>query len=325
MPKPQPTTNTKKVAAASAASAPRRLSAPKAVWGQPLSWRHRPPVPAYRPLPKARLLFVAVLRRLWENKQLFGGIIAIYGVLNIILVRGVAGSSDLANLKGTLDGAFSGLGGKLASASLTFASLLASSGSGNTATSGVYQTVLLVVCSLAFIWALRQATAKHATRVRDSFYHGMYPLVPFLLVFGLFGLQLVPLTIGGGLYTMVISNGIAIHLWEKALWLVLFCGLAAWSLRMATATIFALYIVALPDMTPLQAYRSARQLVYGRRLLIWRKLLFLPLVLLLLAVLFELPLILFVTPLAAWAFFAVSMAALPVVHGYLYGLYREML
>jgi len=189
----------------------------------------------------------------------------------------------------------------------------------------VYQSILLLVCSLAFIWALRQTLAKQKVRVKDSFYRGMYPLVPFVLVCMLISLQIVPLVVGGSLYSLVITNGIAVQVWEKVLWLTLFVVLAWWSLRMVTASIFALYIVTLPDMTPLRAYRSARQLVHRRRLLIWRKLTFLVVALLLLAIVIELPLILFLTPLATWVFFVLSMAALPIVHGYLYNLYREML
>lgn len=326
MPKTKPTASRqKKVAPAQPAGEPRRLQAPKAVWNKPLSWRHRPPVPAYRPLPKARQLFMHVLRQLRGDWRLFGGIIFIYGLLNLVLVRGLAGSSDLSDLKNGLDSVFSGVGGKLASASISFASLLASSGSSNTASSGTYQSILLTICSLAFIWALRQSSAARRVRIRDSFYQGMYPLIPYLLVFLLLGLQLVPLVAGAGLYGAVVGNGIAVYLWEKALFLLLFLGLALWSLRMVTATFFALYIVALPDMTPLRAYRSARQLVYGRRLLVWRKLLFLPLILAVLALLIELPLILFITPIAAWIFFVISMLMLPISLGYLYRLYREML
>jgi len=307
-------------------SGTRLLQVPKRYWYKPWTWRNHPPVPRYRPLPKARKLFWASLQLLWQHKKLFGGIIVIYGLLNILFVRGLSGSSDLSSLKSTLDSVFhGGFGGKLASSATSFVYLLGTSGSGNTATSGVYQSMLLIVCSLAFIWALRQALAKHAVRIRDSFYQGMYPLVPFLLLFLVIGLQLLPLAIGGGLYSTVISNGIAVHAYEKAFWLLLFIALALWSLRMITSSVFAVYIVTLPDMTPLKALRSSKQLVYGRRLLIWRKLIFLPIILLILAALIEFPLIMFVTSLAAWVFFALSMIALAVVHAYLYNLYRELL
>lgn len=306
-------------------SGKRLLTAPRRIWYRPLTWQYGPPKPQYKPMPKARILFWTVLGQLKKNWKLFGGIVLIYGILNIILVRGLAGSSDLTNLKSALDSGLQGFDGKLVSTATTFTYLVASSGNGSTDTSSVYQTMLFILCSLAFIWAFRQVMAARTVRVRDSFYHGMYPLVPFLLLFLLLGVQLIPMAIGAGLYSMVTSGGIAVHLWEKAFFLALLVASVLWSLRMATATIFGIYIVALPDMTPIRAYRSARQLVYKRRLIIWRKLLFLTVAMLLLAAAIELPLIAFLTPLAVWTFFIINMLALPIVHGYLYNLYREML
>lgn len=303
----------------------RVLPRPTQIWYRPLTWRHRPARPAYKPLPKARKLLLAVFKQLWQYRLLFGGIAAIYGVLNLLLVRGLAGSSDLVTLKTSLDGLLSGVGGKLTSSFASFVYLLTTSGSGNTASSGVYQSILLIICSLAYVWALRQALAKHTVRIRESFYGGMYPLVPYILLLLLIGVQLLPLIIGGALFSTVVSGGIAVHLWEKGLWLLLFIGLGLWSLRMITASVFALYIVTLPEMTPFRALRSAKQLVYSRRLLIWRKLLFLPVALFVLAAIIELPFILILTPVAPWIFFILSTVALAVVHGYLYNLYREML
>ncbi len=315
----------KQLAAAPQTAKPRRLQAPRAVWNKPLSWRHRPPVPAYRPLPKARLLFVRTLKQLWRHRTLFGGLAVLYGVLNLLLVRSIAGSNNLNNLKTVLSSFTHGFTGKLVTSAGSFVYLLSTSGSGNSANSGVYQSLLLILCSLAFIWAFRQILANHQVRIRDSFYLGMYPLVPFLLVCMLLGAQLLPLVLGGGLYGTVVANGIVAHTWERVLWLSLFIALGLWSLRMITASIFALYIVTLPDMTPLKAYRKAKEIVYGRRLLIWRKLIFLPLVLVLAGFIVELPLIFYATPVAPWVFFVLSMVTLPIVHGYLYNLYRDML
>ena len=303
----------------------RILKVPKRVWYKPLTWRNHPPVPDYKPLPKARKMFWAVLQLLWSRKKLFFYIILIYGILDVILVRGFSGTSNLSSVKNELTSVFHGVGGKVAASGISFAYLLANSGGSASSTSGFYEGLLLVVCSLAFIWAYRQVLAKHPIKARDSFYQGMYPLIPFLLVFVLFSIQLLPLAIGGGLYSVVVSGGIAVHLWERILWLVLFIVLGLWSLRMITASIFALYIVTLPEMTPLRAYRSAKQLVYGRRLLLWRKIIFLPFVLLILAAVIEIPLILLLTPVATWTFFIISMLALPLIHGYLYTLYRELL
>ena len=189
----------------------------------------------------------------------------------------------------------------------------------------MYQGILLLVCSLAFIWAFRQTLAQHKVRIRDSFYQGLYPLAVFFLVFLLLCVQLLPLILGSSLYGTVVSNGIVVYWWEKAIFIAVFAVAGLWSLRMVTASVFALYVATLPEMTPLAAYRSARKLVYGRRLLIWRKIIFLPAALLLLAALIEVPLIFLLTPVAVWVFFGLSVIALPIVHGYLYNLYREML
>ncbi|MFA5003801.1 MAG: hypothetical protein WC498_00805 [Candidatus Saccharimonadales bacterium] len=317
---------TKKVSQTSLpkSSTPRKFKIPKQHWYMP--WRRRYlPVTKHKPLSKARRLFARSLRLQFKNWKLFGGIVLIYGLLNLVLVRGISGSSDLGSIKSLLDSVFSGSAGHVKSAFLSFAYLLSTSGSGNTQTSGVYQSLLVIIGSLAFIWALRQVIAKNSPRIRDSFYRGMYPLIPFLLVLLVIGLQLLPLAIGGSLYSSVISNGIAIHTYEKFIFGFIFFLLSWLSLYWITSSMFALYIVSLPDMTPIKALRSAKQLVRRRRLLIWRKLIFLPVIMLLIATAVEIPLILFLTVLAPWAFFVLSMVALAIVHGYLYSLYRELI
>jgi len=304
----------------------RVLQIPERIWYKPLTWRHHPPVPNYAPLPKARKLFWRVLKQIWAYKALFSGLIIIYGLLDLILVHGLTNTSDFNSINSVLQDGVGGIFGKALTSFLSFGYLVSNSNSGGTTdTSGLYQTVLILLCSLAFIWAFRQVVLKQKVRIRDCFYLGMYPLVPFLLLFLLGGIQLLPMGIGGGIFSTVINTGIAVHLWEKGLFLLAFILLAFWSLRMVTATIFAFYIVTLPNMTPVLAYRTARNLVYGRRWLLWRKLIFLPIILLILAAAIEIPLIVFSAPLAVWTFFILSMLALPLVHGYLYNLYRDML
>src|SRR6185369_13207745 len=157
-----------------------------------------------------------------QHWELFGGIVVVYGVLNIILIQGLSGATNLNNVKTSMDGAFHGVSGKAVSSLASFGYLLATSGSGNACNSGVYQYSLLLVCSLAFIWALRQTIAKNVVKVRESFYGGMYPLIPFLLVFLLIGAQLVPFAIGGAAYSTVLTAGIAVSALEKTLWFLLF-------------------------------------------------------------------------------------------------------
>jgi hypothetical protein len=149
--------------------------------------------------------------------------------------------------------------------------------------------------------------------------------VPFVLVLLVIGLQLLPLVIGSAVYATVISNGIAVHAVERLFWLVIFLLLAAASLYLICSSLFALYIVTLPDMTPMKALRSARQLVRHRRLSILRKVLWLLLLLLIASAIIMLPIIVWLTPLAQWIFFLLTVFGLAAAHAYLYTLYRELL
>lgn len=249
----------------------------------------------------------------------------VYGFLQVILVRGLSSGLNLQELKTTLQDSISGAQGQVLTGVTLFGVLVSSAGTNTASGSGSYQSLLIILVSLALIWALRQLQAGTKIRVKDAFYKGLYPLVPFVLVLLVISLQLLPAAIGSFIYGTVIVNGIAVTALEQFIWTILFFLLLLLSLYMLCSSVFALYIVTLPDMTPMKALRSARQLVMHRRWTVLRKVLFLPLALLILAALLIVPLIIFLTPLAEAAFFVFSMAALALVHGYMYTLYRELL
>lgn len=262
---------------------------------------------------------------LWNHKKLFIGLTIIYGLLNLVLVQGLASNTDVSGLKNEFNQVFKGDLGQVATSLSIFATLVGSAGNGSSDTAGAYQLFLVLLASLAIIWALRQTQAGAVIRVRDAYYKGIYPLVPFILVLLAIGLQLLPLIIGTGLYSLVIANGIATVAAEKICWALLAILLALLSFYMISSSLFALYIVTLPDMTPMKALRSARQLVRFRRWTVLRKVLFLPVALLVAAAIIMVPIIIFLTPVAQWIFFILTMLALVAVHSYMYSLYRELL
>lgn len=263
-----------------------------------------------------------LLRRNW---RLFGGITLLYGILAFILVRGVGGGVQLSQVKSNLQATVSGSYQSLKTAISLFSYTLSTAGNSQTDTGGLYQGILIIVFSLAIIWGLRERLADKKIRIRQTFYEGLYPLIPFLLVLVVITLQLVPLLIGSWLYSTVIGNGIAVTNLEHFLWALIFFVLALLSLYMVCSSIFALYIVTLPKMTPLKALRSARQLVKYRRWTVLRKILFLPLFLLILGAVIMLPVIMLVTSVAVWVFFVLTLFILVIVHSYMYMLYRDLL
>jgi hypothetical protein len=318
-----PKAATKKTSAKTtpSSSGTRRLKRPKYT---PLHVGKKVKVPV-RHLPNVLSLTKRAALLLWQHKGLFAGIVIVYGLLNLILVQGLASNTDISSLKDTLNQAFTGHLHQLASGLAVFAVLVGSAGNGSSDTAGAYQVFLVLLTSLAVIWALRQVLAGQRLRVRDAYYRGVYPLVPFILVLCVIGLQLLPLVIGTGLYSIVVSNGIAIHAIERFFWGVLAVGLSALSLYWVCSSLFALYIVTLPDMTPIKALRSARELVRYRRVQIVRKVLWLPFVLFVAAAVVMVPIIILVTPLAQWIFFILTMFSLAAIHAYMYTLYRELL
>jgi hypothetical protein len=276
-------------------------------------------------LPNVWRLSQAASRTLWQHKGLFIGITLVYGLLNVILAQGLSGSTNVSTLKHTLDQASTGHIDALASGLSIFALLVGSAGNNSSPTAGAYQLFLALIASLAIIWALRQMLAGARVRIRDAYYRGMYPLIPFILVLFVVGLQLLPLLIGSTVYSLVINNGIAVIFIEKLVWALLYGLLALLSLYMISSSLFALYIVTLPDMTPMKALRSARELVRYRRWTVLRKILCLPIILLVIAAIIMLPIIVWLTPLAQWVFFLLTMFSLVGVHAYMYTLYRELL
>jgi hypothetical protein len=232
----------------------------------------------------------------------------------------------IGSLKTELNNAFSGRQGSVTSGINVFVTLLGSAGSsGSSQAAGGYQIFLGIIISLAIIWALRHVMSGHKIRIRDAFYLGMYPLIPFILIFLLIILQLVPLIGGAAIYSLITQNGIAVGFLENFFCAVAFALLAFASLFMLTSSLFGLYVATLPDMTPIKALRSAKQLVKHRRLRVLIKILALPVFLVIIVSVIMLPLILWVTWSAEWVFFLLKMFALIAINAYMYILYRELL
>ncbi|HEY5667673.1 MAG TPA: hypothetical protein VIR03_00750 [Candidatus Saccharimonadales bacterium] len=278
-------------------------------------------------IPGVFKLMRGALGVLVKNWKVFGGVILIYCVLNLLLVQsfnGTNGGNSLDQTKANLESMNSGPFSSILSSAALFVYMASSSGNVNSTTAGAYQLMLTVITSLVLIWVLREVYAGKKVRVRDGFYWGMYPLVPFILVVGLALVQLFPVILGGYMYNMV-TQGIAASGPEMALWVVLFALLALLSMFMLAATLFAIYIVCLPNVTPMVAIHSAQELVRYRRWTVIRKVLFLPVFLLIVAALVIVPLIFFAPVVANVTFLFTTVIGLPVIHSYMYRLYRELL
>ncbi len=277
-------------------------------------------------LPNAFRLFVQAWKLPARHWEIFGGIMLLFTILNVILIGGFSQADELQNLKGALNEALTGNFGNLVTGFTLFGTLIGQ-GTGTAANGAAqaYQSMLLTIFSLALIWALRQTYVEQKIRIRDAFYQGMQPLVPFILVLLAIGLRMLPAVFGGFMYTALIIGGVLRDNLEFAFGGLVVFVLVAWSVYMLCSALFAAYIVTLPEMTPLQALRSSREIVKFRRGSVVRKLLFLPLALFVAAAFIMIPVSLLLTPVAAFVFFILVVIAILVSHSYMYALYRELI
>lgn len=260
---------------------------------------------------------VKTIRQFW--KPLFG-ILAVYLILNIFFASG------LSSLTGSVDSIKQNLDSRsIGSAVGGLSLLIGSAGASGSTTGAALQSVLLVVGSLVIIWAIRHLLAGKSITVKQAYYKGPAPVVPFLLIIAVLILQLLPITLGGRVLAAILSSAFVNSGAANVIFVVLFLALAYWSIYMLSGSIFALYIVTLPDMQPRMALRSAKRLVSLRRFAIIRKVVFLPVFILVVMGIIMVPIISFSIGLATPTFYILSILSILFAHTYLYSLYRELL
>ena len=268
-----------------------------------------------------------VLKSTWSllanNKKIIAKLSLIYGIIYIVLVQALSAPLSAVSIKDTFLSAFEN---QLTASFNTFSYILSNNTTNSSnATSGIYQVVLILLFSLVFIYVFRKAFKKQNTTVKESMYQSMYPLIPYLVVLFIILLELIPMDLGLVLYSLVTSGGIINNIVEQIIFSILLVGFIGFSLYLLSNSIVSLYIVTLKDMTPLNSLRSAKQLVVGRRFSVILTILLLPVILLLVAVVVLIPLIMLIPALASWTYFILLIIALPIVHSYLYSLYRELI
>jgi hypothetical protein len=275
-------------------------------------------------VPSSFKLTARVAANFKQHWRVLLGIVAVYLILNILFASGL---SNLSGAVSTIRSDFSSntQPHTFAKAVSGFLGLVGSAGSSGSSSASVLQSCLFIIESLVIIWALRQLLAGRKIGVKEAYYSSMYPLIPFLLVVFVIILQLLPISFGALVVNAVVTSAAASL--SLATWIswIIFLSLAAWSFYMLSSSIFALYIVTLPDMQPREALKSAKNLVSYRRLKLIPKIIYLPVFILVVMAIIIIPLIIFASVLVAPVFYILSMLAILFIHNYLYALYRSLL
>ena len=275
-------------------------------------------------LPSSLSISKKAMRLLLANARPMTWFLVVYGLLFLVFVRGIVAPLDIDSIRAQIE-TYTGSSASL-SDNVTIMGLLINSSLGASGdVSAMYQMIFVTTSALALIWLFRQQQAGNKVSLKEAYYRGMYPLVPFLLVGAVIVLQAIPVAVGNALYGSVIRGGLAVTFVEQLFWFLLFLLTIILSLYLISSSLIALYVVTLPEMTPKTALVEARKLVLHRRINVLLKIIALVLLMGAIYVAVIFPALLTSALLAQILFFILTILALPFVVAYLFVLYRELL
>ena len=286
------------------------------------------------PTPGVKATFRETFSFIKKHRRVIFGIAGIYALLYIALVRGVGGGLDFAALKADITNSMNLLikDGSVSNVTTVLGLVMTlavnpTGGQELSVAATFYQAILLVIFVLAMIWALRQLHAGKSISVKDAYYKGMYPLVPFILIVCYISVQLIPLIFANIVLGVIRDSDtpVALTVAEQALWGIFWFLMMLATVYMVVGSLFALIIITLPDMTPLKAMQGAYDLLRFRRLTVIRRLVVLLAVALLAMAIIMLPALLWAVRLASLLYVLWSVLVLTLVINFLFVMYRRML
>ena len=217
-----------------------------------------------------------VWRTLWDNKKIFLAVLVAYALITVSVVN-LASESLYSEMRTTMNEAttdiFKGFFGEVGKSGILLLSGVTGSfnESSTSSQSQTYMILAGLLLWLTTVWLLRAILAGAKPKMRDGLYNAGAPILPTILIGFVAVLQLLPVALVLYGYTAAIGSGLldggveAMMFWSVAGILTMLS--AYWM----TSTFIALVVVTLPGMYPLQALRTAGDLVIGRRLrVLWR-------------------------------------------------------
>jgi hypothetical protein len=278
------------------------------------------PEPRY--IPTSRALFQQTVLFLWKNKVIFIGIMLIYLIIYVVLVR-TPFMTDARTITATVQAVF----GENNAASIrgNFATLGAVLSTSSTGENAITVSLATLLMSLVYIWAIRQRSNDQKIRIRDAYFQSMAPLLSVVVVLFVISIQLIPLGISSFVYTTARGNNLFTSGFEDLTFFVITVLFGLVSLYWVSSSIMALYAASLQGVYPFQALAIARKLTKFQRFAVFKRVIALPVTLgviyivgLLMVIRYAPDFILYITE-------GFQILILPFVHVYLYKLYRSLL
>lgn len=268
--------------------------------------------------------------------------LAVTFALATALLAGIASQETYTELTDTLREAgtevFQGNFGEMQQAGIL---VFAIATTGLNATPGEGQQITAVILTLmvwlSTVWLLRNLLAGHSVRMRDAIYSAGAPIVQTALLALVALIQIIPVGIAIVAYSAASATGLLAGGVETMLFWVVALLLGGLSLYWITSTFFAMIIATLPGMYPMQALRTAGDMVVGRRVRVLARLLWMGLCVAIGWVLILLPIVLFDTwlkgvipqiqwlPIVPVTLLIISTLSAIWISSYIYLLYRKVM
>ncbi|MCA9308959.1 hypothetical protein KC973_01145 [Candidatus Saccharibacteria bacterium] len=281
--------------------------------------------PELKPLPTSWELIKDSLRFLWRHKRIMFGIFLVQLAVYFVIVRAPV-QPDVESIQDSITSLVKSSGTEISgvrSSAVTLGAVLSSTGS--TQQNGAIGAVMLFTFSLIYVWALRHLHNGSVIKVRDALYQGITSVVPVLFVVGVIMLEIFPFAFASFVYTLARTSGIFVTGFEDLTFFTAVMLLGLLLLFWMTSAVIALYMAALPGVYPMYALKSAKQMVQFQRVRVFRRMVALPLML---AVLYIILLLISIRFFPSKTFIVAEITQLmfvPIIHTYLYKLYRSML
>ncbi|MBR0480476.1 hypothetical protein IJJ46_01490 [Candidatus Saccharibacteria bacterium] len=297
-----------------------------------------------RPLELPGLLSHAVtcFKLIFKNWKIFVPMIFWIALFNVILV-GLMNEDTYKSFQDALDEQSLELAGakigNVAKASLLLISTVTTGGltNGMSEVQQIFAIILFAITWLTAIYLVRHLVAKHHVKLRDGFYNAMAPLISTLLIIVVVFLELIPI------FTVIITYSAAVATeflntpFYALVYFIFATLMVLLSVYLLSSSLIGLVAVTAPGVYPMVALRTASNLVYGRRIKLIIRLIFLLLTLAVVWIIVGLPLILLdmwlkscFDWLTGFPFISIVLLTMTVftviyVATYLYLFYRRML
>ena len=279
--------------------------------------------PEPRFIPGVLQLLKFSLKFLWSNKRILLTIMAIHAIAYYMFAKGPQ-TINIETIQNSVRETFGAQSTGLSANIATVGGVLGLTGGGSQ-NNAVAVTVMMFGVSLVYVWAIRKITAGESFKARDAFYQGLGPIIPVLMVLILISIQLIPFAAASFVYTSARTSGLFATGAEDMGVFIVAALFALLSFYLMTSTVIALYVATLPGMRPLGALRAAKKLVQFQRLAVFKRIIGLPIVLGLVYLLVLFILVRFMPSKALFFAEVFQIIILPLVHIYLYKLYRALI